>query len=216
MMELLDVLYVVVHTWPLRVEGFETMPVTTQVYSLATKFATKPPESEVTSPRPFLFKHLARDVPGSYIGRITGGLGVGLGSALGVKIAKPDKAVVAVIGDGAFNYNPTLAALGFAQEYQVPILIVVFNNQSYASMKNNLSRHYPEGWGMRTGIHHGAYIQPAPAYSDLAPMFGGYGEHVDRISELKPALERSLLEVQGGRLAIVNVVQSAVRERGYE
>lgn len=179
-----------------------------------------PPEAvvveEVTSPRPFLFRHLARHVPGSYIGRVTGGLGVGLGSAMGVKVARPRDLVVAFIGDGAFNYNPTLAALGFAQEYDLPILIVVFNNQSYASMRNGLTRHYPEGWAMRTGIHHGANIAPVPRYSDLAAMFGGFGVTVEKPDQIQPALAQSLQAVEEGRLAIMNLVQAPIEARAHE
>ena len=44
------------------------------------------------------------------------GLGQGMGIALGVKLADPDKTVIALEGDGTFNYNPVLACLGAAQE----------------------------------------------------------------------------------------------------
>src|SRR6266480_1795118 len=49
-------------------------------------------------------------------------------SALGVKAAHPERPVVALIGDGSFNYNPVTAAFGAAQEHRLPILIVLFNN----------------------------------------------------------------------------------------
>jgi hypothetical protein len=44
-----------------------------------------------------------------------GGLGMGLGIALGAKLAQPQNIVVAIIGDGAWHYNPVPAALGFAR-----------------------------------------------------------------------------------------------------
>ncbi len=59
-----------------------------------------------------------------------GALGTGLGVALGVKTACPQQTVVCVIGDGAWHYNPVPAALGFAQEHQLPVLIVVVQQRS--------------------------------------------------------------------------------------
>jgi acetolactate synthase I/II/III large subunit len=58
-----------------------------------------------------------------------GALGTSLGTALGVKLARPQQVVVSIVGDGAWHYNPVPAALGFAQEYSVALLIVVCNNQ---------------------------------------------------------------------------------------
>lgn len=167
---------------------------------------------ECTSPRRFIFEQVKRDIPGTYIGRITGGLGVGLGTALGVKVARPDDLVALVVGDGAFNYNPVLAGLGFAQEYEKPILIVIFNNQSYASMRNNLKRHYPQGTAMQTGVHHGAPIGMTASYSELAKMYGGYGQQVTDPEELEPALRRGLEEVKMGRLAIIDIIQQPIEQ----
>ncbi len=165
---------------------------------------------ECTSPRRFIFEQIERDIPGTYIGRITGGLGVGLGTALGVKVARPDELVVLVFGDGAFNYNPVLAGLGFAQEYNKPILIVIFNNQSYASMRNNLKRHYPDGTAIQARIHHGSPIDMTASYSELAKMYGGHGEQVTDPAKLESALRRGIEEVKAGRVAIVDIIQQPI------
>ena len=53
--------------------------------------------------------------PGQFIEGSYGGLGTGLGTALGVKAAEPNRTVIQLIGDGAFSYNPVLAAFGCAQ-----------------------------------------------------------------------------------------------------
>src|SRR5215831_1085464 len=63
----------------------------------------------------------------------TGALGTSLGTALGVKLAKPGDTVVCVIGDGALHYNPVPAALGFAQQNGLPILVVLCDNRGYVS-----------------------------------------------------------------------------------
>ncbi|MGQ9680894.1 MAG: thiamine pyrophosphate-dependent enzyme, partial [Candidatus Bathyarchaeia archaeon] len=117
------------------------------------------------------------------------GLGQGLGVAMGLKLARPDKTVIALDGDGAFNYNPVTASYGLAQEYSLPFLTVIFNNQSYASMKNHL-KFYPEGWSARTGTFYGVYFKTKPNYAKIAEAFDGYSEVVENPQDVKPALMR--------------------------
>ena len=133
------------------------------------------------------------------------GLGQGLGIALGIKLANPDKTVVALEGDGSFNYNPVPACLGLAQEYNLPFLTIIFDNQGYAAMKQH-PRFYPGGWSVRTGDYYGVYAKPRPDYAKLAEAFGGYGETVEDPSDVKPALKRALEEVGNGRAGLLDVV----------
>jgi len=133
------------------------------------------------------------------------GLGQGLGVALGVKLANPEKTVIALEGDGSFNYNPVPACLGLAQEYDLPFLTVLFDNQGYAAMKLH-SRFYPGGWSVRTGDYYGVYTRPRPDYVKLAEAFGGYGETVEDPSDVKPALLRALKEVSSGRTVILDTI----------
>jgi len=132
------------------------------------------------------------------------GLGQGLGVSLGVKLAKPDKTVIALEGDGSFNYNPVHACFGLSQEYGLPFLTVIFDNLSYAAMKQH-SRFYPEGWSVKEGRYYGVAI-PKPNYAKLAEAFGGYGETVEDPSEIRPALLRALENVKEGRLALLDVI----------
>ena len=62
-----------------------------------------------------------------------------------MKVARPGQTVVCFIGDGAWHYNPVPAALGFAQEYGTPLLIVVCNNGQCASQTANVRKFYPQG-----------------------------------------------------------------------
>ncbi|MBI2490775.1 MAG: thiamine pyrophosphate-binding protein [Candidatus Rokubacteria bacterium] len=161
---------------------------------------------ETITHRQAIVRHLDRLGRGAFFGGQSGGLGVGLGLALGIKCAAPARPVVLLAGDGSLNYNPVLAALGFSQEYGLPILTVVFNNRGYLSMKRGVPALYPEGWAVRTDTFLGSAIAPSPAYAMLAPVFGGHGEAVDDPRELRPALARALEAVRAGRSAIVDVV----------
>jgi acetolactate synthase-1/2/3 large subunit len=148
-------------------------------------------------------------VPGSQL-EATGpiahtGLGQGLGVALGAKLAAPDKTVIALEGDGSFNYNPVHACLGLAQEYSIPILTIIYDNQGYAAMKHH-SRYYPKGHAMRSGRIYGVYTKPKPDYVKLSESFDGYGDEITDPSEVKPALIRALQQVKNGRHALLDVV----------
>ena len=81
-----------------------------------------PPEAlvveETITHRLSIHRYLDMLKPGSFFAGCIGGLGTGTGTALGVKAAFPKRPVLCLIGDGAFNYDPGLAALGVCQEHQ--------------------------------------------------------------------------------------------------
>ena len=89
---------------------------------------------EVTTHTGLLRQHLVWNKPRSLFTR-QGGLGQGLGLSLGIKLGKPERQVVTLIGDGAFLYNPALGCLGAARDYKLPTLTVIFNNKKYAAMQ---------------------------------------------------------------------------------
>jgi acetolactate synthase-1/2/3 large subunit len=143
--------------------------------------------------------------PGHFFAGAIGGLGTGIGTALGVKCANPSKPVILLIGDGSFNYNPVPAGLGFAKEYGMSIMIVIMNNHGYLSQKQGVPRHYPDGWAARTKSFVGTSIVPPPDYAALARSFGGHGEKVERPADVRPALERGLKILAAGSVALVDM-----------
>jgi acetolactate synthase I/II/III large subunit len=143
--------------------------------------------------------------PGRFFEASCGGLGTGLGEALGVKAAAPDRPVVALIGDGTFNYNPVLAGLGASQEHRLPILIVIFNNSGYLSQKSGIPRHYPEGFAVRSNTFVGTSIVPSPDYAAIARAFDGYGEKVGHPGDVRAALLRGLDAVARGHVAVLDM-----------
>jgi acetolactate synthase-1/2/3 large subunit len=132
------------------------------------------------------------------------GLGQGLGVSLGVKLSDPEKTVVALEGDGSFNYNPIHACFGLSQEYQIPFLTVIFDNQSYAAMKQHTA-FYPDGYSVKQGRFYGVDI-PRPDYVKLAETFDGYGELVENPANIKSALIDTLEHTKNGSLALLDVV----------
>jgi acetolactate synthase-1/2/3 large subunit len=161
---------------------------------------------ETTSHRRLVNMLVTRTEPGSFLSGFYGGLGTGLGTGLGIKTALKDHLVVVLIGDGAFNYNPVTACFGFAQEYNLPILVVLFNNEGYTSQQAGVLRHYPEGAAVKSGLRLGTKIRPAPDYAQLPKAFGGYGERVEEPGELEASILRALDKVKNGQFALVDVL----------
>ena len=111
-------------------------------------------------------------------------LGHELGTALGVKLARPDSIVVCIVGDGAFHYNPVPAAFGFAQQHGLPILVVVCDNRGYVSQTWNVHKYFADGAAVRTGQFFGNVITPTPDYVKLVEAYGGAGERVGDVAQL--------------------------------
>jgi acetolactate synthase-1/2/3 large subunit len=168
--------------------------------------------NETISHRGALMQLLDRLPVGSFYESSYGGLGMGFGTALGVKHAAPERPVVLAIGDGSFYYNAVPAAFGACQELGLPLLVVLFDNGGYASQKNDVVREYPEGWAVRTGKFIGTSITPRPDYPMLARAFGGEGERVEKPADVRGALQRGLESIGKGRLALVHVVLPAINK----
>ena len=158
---------------------------------------------EVTSHTPLLRQHIPCNAPQRFFTR-QGGLGQGLALSLGVKLARPDQPVVALMGDGAMLYNPVLASLGAARDYGLPIMAVIFNNRRYASMRGSHLKVYPEGVAAREGRFYGVNIN-APDFVQIAESFGAHGERVEDPDRLETALEVGLSATQAGKTAILDV-----------
>ncbi|MGW5231390.1 thiamine pyrophosphate-dependent enzyme [Streptomyces nodosus] len=150
-------------------------------------------------------RHLQQDAPDSYF-YVQGGLGQGIAVALGVKLAARDRPVVLTIGDGAFTYNPVIPSYDASKTYDLPVLIVVFNNRVYRSMNLNHRRFYPDGAAAQTGEWLGTDLHRLPRLAAFAEPFGMHTETVDTPVGLAPALERALKAVSDGTTAVVDVL----------
>jgi acetolactate synthase-1/2/3 large subunit len=149
-------------------------------------------------------EHLMWDDPLTFF-RAPSGLGQGLGYALGVKLALPDRPVAVTIGDGSLMYNPLVPTLALADEHSLPLLILVFNNSQYAVMKHFHKRFYPDGAAVGDDDYYGVNIK-GPKYEKAAAMVGGYSQRVEDPAELRDALEAAYASIQSGKTAILNLI----------
>ena len=122
-----------------------------------------------------------------------GCLGSGPGYAMAAKLARPDRQVVLLSGDGAFGFS----AMEFDTmvRHRIPVVCVVGNNGIWAlekhPMQNMLGASVAADLGSRT------------RYDKVVEALGGYGELVDRPDEIRPAMERAF---RSGVPACVNVI----------
>ncbi len=158
---------------------------------------------ETITHRQRLMRHRPYKGPQSYF-RVAGGLGQGLGVALGLKLAAPERVVVSVLGDGSFMYNPITQSLALSRHEGLPILIVIVNNGGYTAMAREHRNFYPDGVAAAHDLFYGRTIT-ALDYSELVRPFEGYGARVTNPAALPAALEGALAAVRDGRTAILDV-----------
>jgi len=146
---------------------------------------------------------LSRDARGRRHFTTSGGvLGWGVPNAIGAKIAEPARQVVALVGDGSFQFG--VQALWTAVRYEVPIAVVIWNNGSYQA--NRKFMHAYNRRAAATGRYPGVSID-APQI-DHVSICKGYGVEAERVSDpaaLTGALERCLRTARSGRPYVVDV-----------
>jgi acetolactate synthase-1/2/3 large subunit len=155
---------------------------------------------------PAIREHLNWDRPQSFF-RIPSGLGQGFGIALGTKLAASERPVVLLIGDGSFLYNPVLPSLTFSKDQNLPILVVILNNNKYEVMRRTHVNWYPGGVSDSEKLHYGVHIEN-PDYSSLAAWTGGSGIRVEKPVLLRQAVKDAYAAVSKGKTAILNVMMN--------
>jgi len=130
-----------------------------------------------------VMRHLRMSEPGTHYRATGGGLGPGMPNPIGIKLARPDRPVLSVIGDGAALY--TIQALWTAAHYRVPVTWVIANNASYRILKLNMLEYLGEGAAGRQFVAMDL-TDPPLDFSRIAVSFGVEGvrvEHPDQIGD---------------------------------
>lgn len=118
-----------------------------------------------------------------------GTMGVGVPFGIGAKAAKPDKQVVVLHGDGSFGMNGF--ELDTAVRHDLPILVVISLNGGWTADPKD------EKPGRALGY---------TRYDEIAKVMGCHGEFVERVEDIRPALERAREAMKAGKCAVVNVL----------
>ncbi len=146
---------------------------------------------------------LERTIPGTWFTSGGASLGWALGASIGVKLARPDRTVVALVGDGTFMFGCPSASLWTAASQGTPFLTVIYNNQMHFATKRSWLMHYPHGHASNLQDFVGTDLQPSPDFAQLAKACHAYGRTVVNPSDLPKALEQALETVRGGQAAVL-------------
>ncbi len=124
----------------------------------------------VLAPRTFLYP----------VGSAT--LGYGVPAAIGAKIARPERPVICVVGDGGFMYS--VNELATAVKYRLPVVFLVMNDDRYGAIKYLQEALFEGRWGEADLAN--------PDFVALAHAFGARGERVAGVDALGAAIARAL------------------------
>lgn len=135
-----------------------------------------------------LYPHRYRQFTGlgTSITPAVGSMGYGLPAAIAVKLEQPERTVVCYAGDGCFQMN--FQELGVAMQHRVGIVVLVFNNRIYGTIRAHQERDFP-GRAIALNFENPDFVQLAQAY-------GGHGERVERTADFEAALQRALAFAQ--------------------
>ena len=125
----------------------------------------------------------------SFFGLRGGGIGWGLPAALGVKLALPNRPVVALVGDGSTMY--TNQALWTAARESLAVVYVIFNNTSYRILKQRTKA--LKGFSAEDDRYVAMDLdRPLIDFVGLARSLGVSGTRVEKSSDIGPAVEKAL------------------------
>ena len=132
-----------------------------------------------------------------------GGIGVSYPTALGVKLARPDLPVVALVGDGAWSM--TMQEVMTAVREKLNVCAVLFNNSVYGAERRNQYDFFGERYFF-TDLEN-------PSFAQIAEKMGAFAISVDRAEDIGPAIARAMRE---DRPSVVEIhVDPAVLNEPY-
>ncbi len=156
------------------------------------------------SARPILHEAFEFSRPGSmHSERAGGAIGWGMGAALGVKLAEPDRPVLGIIGDGSAMLSAQ--ALWTASAYQIPAVYAICNNGGYRVLKVNLHAYFEEVLGEpdRETSYLGMDLPQDFDLGAIAAAMGVASERIEDPERIGPAFERAL---DSGKPALLDII----------
>lgn len=134
---------------------------------------------------------LLLEQPGSLFGNHGGGIGQGLPGALGVKLANPDRPVVALVGDGSSMYS--VQSFWTAAHHNIPVVYIILSNRSYRILKLNMNR-YRRALAIPAGRPYAQMdlTHPTLDFIEIAHGMGVAGRRITQPDELEGAVREAL------------------------
>jgi sulfoacetaldehyde acetyltransferase len=122
-----------------------------------------------------------------------GGIGVGFPTALGVKLARPDAPVLALVGDGAWSMS--MQEVMTAVREKLSLVTVIFNNSVYGAERRNQYDFFGERY-LYTDLHN-------PSFATIAQNMGARGIRIERYEDIGAAVKTALASDQPSVIEIM-------------
>ena len=130
-------------------------------------------------------------------------------TALGAKLASPDKFVIGTYGDGSYMFGNPLPYHFMQKAENLATLTIIANNSSWHAVRSATLHLYPDGKAANANQMPLTELTPSPAYEKTIETIGGLGMRVENPDDLMEALKKGLEAVRSGRPALVNVITEA-------
>ncbi len=166
--------------------------------------------NETISDRAAVDRHLPRTKPGTLFSSGGSSLGWHGGAAIGMKLACPEKDILALTGDGTYIFSCPTAVYWMARKYNTPFMTVIFNNQGWNAPKLITKGEHPDGYAAERNTFWTSFNPPAQLDLIAAAAGGAFARTVTEPGALKEALLEGRQAVRDGCCAVINVMMKPV------
>ncbi|WP_107677129.1 thiamine pyrophosphate-requiring protein [Agrobacterium sp. LAD9] len=125
----------------------------------------------------------------------SGGLGWCFPAALGMKLAQPDRLIVATMGDGSYMFSNPVACHQIAEAAEIPLLILVLNNSEWGAVRQSVLGVYPDGYASKANTMPLVSLAPTPDFTKVAAASRAWTARVDRAEDLDTVLAAAIEQV---------------------
>ena len=137
-----------------------------------------------------------------------GGLGWSLPCAMGMKLATPERTIVATMGDGSYMFANPVACHQVAEAYGVAPLVVIVNNSEWGAVRHSVAGLYPGGAAAKANRMPLTDLSPSPDFAAVARASRAFARRVERAEDLDDAIAEGLAATDAGTLALLDVTVS--------
>lgn len=125
----------------------------------------------------------------------SGGLGWCFPAALGMKLARPDRLVIATMGDGSYMFSNPVTCHQIAEAAEIPLLILVLNNSEWGAVRQSVLGVYPDGFAAKSNAMPLVSLSPSPDFTKVAAASRAWTAKVDHADQLPGVLSEAIEQV---------------------
>jgi acetolactate synthase-1/2/3 large subunit len=122
----------------------------------------------------------------------SGGLGWSFPAGLGMLLAKPERLVIATMGDGSYMFANPVACHQIAESLALPLLVLILNNAEWGAVRHSVLDIYPRGHAAKTNVMPLTSLKPSPDFVRIAEASRAFAQRVEKADALPAALKRAI------------------------